>query len=417
MLLPKLATLSYLNKLAIAAQAITVRIHTGLIVKYQSWTKLWYFLRGVDRASSGFGSIRLTDLCYWLGAAPSTVRQWFREGKAAGAFRFWAERRGIVTISIGSPAAVCLGLKLFKNKSFYSIRRAWGEVSEISIFELDRLRAHATAVTVQSLQNHSHFAAKIQAAQDPDNLRVPTPADMFEAAGRASLNPNGRALLPFISKFTPSRIWVSKSFRAFGVSQKSVASARGFCDRTVRNHLSVLGVESKQIVQAKGVYRQVAQAIESGAQYRSWGEGKDEITLVGYVTGWNRETDQPVLKHKLSEGLEGEFPEGGIETPRSRFFPAMGKWWMYRCSLYNLNYPLHSMEAARNRWFDQYYWQTYYKEKISKNRPAPIQSERYSLAFGYSEGLILEIKENILENDLDWNKTMYYIPAEQFCRN
>jgi hypothetical protein len=403
-----------LNKLAIAANQMTVRIHTGIVTKYQRWTKLWYFLRGLDVSSSGFGSILVADICHWLGAAPSTVRQWFREGKAAGAFRCWSERRGIITTAVGSPAAVCLGLKLYKNKSFYSIRRAWGEVSEIPLVELDRLRAHATAVTIQSLQNHSHFAAKIAAAKDPDNLRVPTPADIFEAAGRASLNPNGRALLPFVSKISANRIWVSKSFRAFGVNQTSVGAARGFCDRTIRNHLSLLGVESRQIVQAKGAYRQVAAAIDRNSQYFSTGEGKDEVTLIGYVTGWNRGTDQPVLEHKLSEGLEGDFPEGGIETPRSRFFPAMGKWWLYRCNLYNLNYPLHSANEARNRWFDRYYWETYYKENFSKNRPAPIQSETDSLAFGYSEGLILGIESEYL---VDWNKTLYYIPPEQFQEN
>jgi hypothetical protein len=395
LLLPKLVVVSYLSKLAIAAQAITVRIHTGLIVKYQSWTKLWYFLRGLDRSSSGFGRILLSDLCYWLGAAPSTIRQWFREGKAAGAFRFWAERRGIVTVSIGSPTAVCIGLKLWqRRKTGASIRRAWGTVAEIPVLEIDRLRQHATAVTIQHLQSQSHFAAKIHIpAKDRQRLRVPTLEEIFELEERASLNPGVRALLPFISKVTPSRVWVSKAFRVFGTCQDTVADVRGFCDRTIRNHLSALGIERKQIVQAKGVYEKVVGAIDQGATYRSWGEGTNEVTLMGNTIGWNRETDQPILEHRLCEGGLGDFPQGGIEAPRSRFFQAMGKWWIHRCNLYNLNYQLHSTDFARGKWFDRYFWEVYYtRYKSSK------------IASSAASTVVLN------DFEIDWYSTAYYIP-------
>lgn len=379
LLLPKLAVISYLSKLGDRANKLTVRIHTGLVQKYQTWTKLWYFLRGLDRSSSGFGSILMTDICYWMGAAPSTIRQWLREGKSAGAFRFWAERRGIVTVAVASPTAVVIGLKLYQQPSAYSIRRAWGEVSEISVFQLNWLRCHATAVTTQHLQSQSHFAAKIANAKDRQRLRVPTPEDLFEAAERASQNPDVRALLPFVSKFTPSKLWVSKSFRVFGVGQESIAKVRGFCDRTIRNHLSILGIERKQVVQAKSVYQDVAVAIDQGAMYKSWGEGKDEVTLTANVTGWNRETDEPILAHKLSEGLTGEFPRGGIDAPRSKFFQAWGKWWMYKTNVYDLSYPLHSTEFARDKWWAKYVFdilQPAQRSKKSKISLAPI-SEKF----------------------------------------
>lgn len=352
-LLPKLVQISYLNKLAIAASKVTVRIHTGIITKYQRWIKLWYFLRGLS--SAGFGRMLLIDICEWLGAAPSTIRQWFREGKAVGAFRFWSERRGIISVATGSPTAVTIALKLWqRGKSGFSIRRAWGTVSEISIFELDRLRPHATAIELQHLQSQSHFAAKVASAKDRQRLRVPSPEDLFEAVGRASQHPDGGALLPYLCKITPSRFWVSKSFRVLGVSQTTAAKVRGYCDRTIRHHLSLLGIESKQIVQAKADYGKVANAIEQGAQYKSWGDGAGEITLLGNATGWNHESDQPILQHKLCEGQEGDFPRGGIDAPRSRFFQARGKWWMYRCSIYNLSYPLHSQEFARDKWWAKY---------------------------------------------------------------
>lgn len=331
------------------------------------------------------------------------MRQWLREGKAAGAFRFWAERRGIISVAIGSPTSVCIGLKLYERSDARSIRRAWGVVSEIPVFELDRLRQHATAVEIQHLQNQSHFAAKVASAKDRKRLRVPEPKDLFEAAGRASQNPDERALLPFLSKISPSRFWVSKSFRVFGVRQKTAARVRGYCDRTIRNHLSFLGTESKQIVQAKADYGRVATAIDQGTQYKSWGEGASEITLVGNVTGWDYQKDQPILQHKLCEGEPGDFPRGGIDAPRSRFFQAMGKWWMYRCNIYNLSYPLHSMEKARDKWWATYVFDILQRggePKKSKIELAPIQKESSILASGYNFGDCGHF-ENILDQDLE----------------
>lgn len=379
LLLPKLVAISYICKLAIAAQALTVRIHTGLIAKYQRWTKLWYFFRGLS--TSGFGRILLDDICYWLGAAPSTIRQWLREGKAAGAFRFWAERRGIISVAVASPTAVVIGLKLWqRRKTGESIRRAWGTVSEVSIFEIDRLREHATAVTVQHLQNQSHFAAKIRIpSQDQERLRIPNPEEFFEQSGRASLNPGVRALLPFCLKITPSRIWVSKSFRPFGTRQTTVAQQRGFCDRTIRNHLSILGIERKQIIQAKAVYKDVALAIDSEATYQSWGEGADEVTLIGYPQ------PKDTMQHRLIEGED--FPRGGIEAPRSRFFQAWGKWWMHRCNVYMLDYPLHSMEFSRKKWWQTYVFEIMGKPVVSLNKSLKIES---SVPVGILESSFLE---------------------------
>lgn len=414
-----LLTLPYLDKLIANARALTVRIHTGLVQKYQSWTKLWYFLRGLDRSSSGFGRILLDDICEWLGAARSTVRQWLREGKAAGAFRFWAERRGIISVAIGSPVSVCIGLKLYARPDARSIRRAWGVASEIPVFQLDQLRAHATAVEVQDLQSQSHFAAKVASAKDRKRLRVPTPEDLFEAAVRASRNPDGGALLPFVSKITASRFWVCKSFRVLGVAQTTAAKARSYCDRTIRHHLSLLGIESKQIVQAKADYGRIAEAIDQGSQYESYGEGASEITLLGNVTGWNHEKDQPILQHKLCEGEPGDFPRGGIDAPRSRFFQAMGKWWMYRCNVYNLSYPLHSMEKARDKWWSTYVFdilQAGERPKKSKFELAPISEKNLDsgkdLHSPYSWSLIGHFGD--LDQDFDQDlenvdTTAYYL--------
>jgi hypothetical protein len=201
----------------------------------------------------------------------------------------------------------------------------------------------------------------------------------------------------------------------------TAGKVRGFCDRTIRNHLSILGVERKQIVQAKADYGRVALAIEQGAEYSSWGEGAEEITLLGNVTAWNHESDKPILQHRLCEGVAGDFPRGGIDAPRSRFFPAMGKWWMYRCSIYDLSYPLHSQEFARDKWWAKYCFEILQgrkEPKKSKIELAPI-SEKILVSGSYSHSpysrpLIGHFDDfgNVFDQDFgELNTTAHYLES------
>lgn len=355
---PKLATVEYLARLGAIAASFTVRIHTGAIQKGQRWAKLWYFLRGLDRTSSGYGSIRLEDITYWLGAPASTIYEWLRDGKEAGAFRFYAVRRGILTVALGSIREVSYHRRFFK-------RRSWGTVASIPLLELYQLRYHATAAEVQHMQEQSHFAAR--AALEPEErkrFKIPKPAAFFSEqplGGRASQNRNERALLPPSCLHVSSRfIWVSRGFIPLGTCQSSVAKIRGFCDRTIRNHLSALEVERRQIVQSKGAYRHIVKGIENEETYLNLHPGSiDEYTLLGYIPGYLPYEDPPEMKRYLIDKNGITFtlaePNGAsanfkpIKVNRKRFFTdKSGRWWQYRCNLYDLQYTLHSTQVSRD---------------------------------------------------------------------
>lgn len=357
MLSAMLVTVEYLARLGAIANRFTVRIHAGLVQKYQSWTKLWYFLRGVDTSSAGYGSIQLSDISYWLGASESTVYQWLREGKEAGAFRFYAIRRGILTVALGSLKEVSFTRKFFK-------RRSWGTVASIPLVQLYRLRQHATAAEVQHMQSQSHFAAR--AALEPDErkvLRIPKPSAFFAGSSEpeASQNRSGRALLPPSCLHIDRRfIWVSRGFVPLGTCQRSIAKIRGFCDRTIRNHLSALEVERRQIVQSKGAYRHIVKGIEEETVYLNLHPGSvDEYTLLGYIPGYLPYDDPPEMKRQLIDRNGITFtlaePNGAsanfkpIKVNRKRFFQdKSGRWWQYRCNLYDLDYQLHSTQVSRD---------------------------------------------------------------------
>lgn len=336
MIIPLLPHLYLANEIC---DRLTVRIHTGLIEKGRSWIKVWYLLRGLDTSGSGFGRVSLQSLTELLQSAPSTIRQWLREGKAVGAFRFWAERRGIITFALGSLQTVCLNLKLW-------YRRAWGVVSEISLTEIHKLRQHATAVMSQHLQLQSRYAAKMAMTRDERKFfKVSKPSDFFEAQGGASQDSDAGALPPCCLKISRRIVWVSKGFIPFGCAQATIAKERGYkSDRTVRNHLNALGVERKQIFQHKRVYGAIANGIEKKVEYLSRGVGRDEHLLIGYPQPGDK------IIHKLVEpnGILENFKPGGIHVHSGRFWQDKdGRWWMMKCSLYNLNYKLLSTEFSR----------------------------------------------------------------------
>lgn len=337
-----LLLLPHLYLCAEILRRLTVRIHSGLIEKGRAWVKLWYLLRGLDTSGSGFGRISLQSVQDLLQAAPSTIRQWFREGKAIGAFRFWAERRGILTFALGSLQSICLNLKLW-------YRRAWGVVTEIPLTEIHRIRHHATAVSVQHLQLQSRYATRMAMSRDERKFfKVSKPSDFFKEQKEASQNSDAGALPPCCLKISRRVIWVSKGFIPFGTSQTTAAKERGYkSDRTIRNHLNELGVERKQIFQHKRVYGAIAHGIEQKVEYLSRGVGRDEHLLIGYPQPGGK------IFHKLVEpnGILENFKPGGIPVHSNRFWQDKdGRWWIMRCSLYKLNYPLISTEFEREEY-------------------------------------------------------------------
>ncbi len=334
----------------------TVRIHSGLIEKGRPWLKLWYLLRGLDIQGSGFAKVSMHQVCQLLWASSSTVRQWLREGKAAGAFRFWRcnQRQGL-RVALSSLHQLCskLGLtnveKPSREQQMWSgLRRgltAWGAVAEIPLFQIHQLRPLATAAVTQKLQQRSRHAAWQALPEEiRENWNLPEPEEFF----RPEASPRNKGLKLKASQSAPSdeqeqrpsddtacggirclvhigkkRIFVSKGFIPFGTSQDAIAWERNYeSDRTIQRHLAQVNLPHKQIVQAKAAYGHLRKAL----QWDSPGIAPEPgISLSRLLDGRN----------VLSEisGTVGDKPYTQ-EVTAERFFRYGDRDWIYRCNLY-----------------------------------------------------------------------------------
>lgn len=364
----------HISKLGAIANRFTVRIHTAIVTKGCSWAKLWYFLKGLDRASSGFGSIRLEDISYWLGAGESTIYQWLREGKTAGAFRWWKCQRGILRVALGGLFAVCrqLGLDPDLDKAQVNSRQKfnrakglalhegvkqgfapWGATAEISLFEistLQKLRAAGTAAITQRLQQLSRFAAwrslPNHIRQKP-NYRLPQPGDFFQEKQHRQLSDDSASgsLPRCCIHIGKRRVFVSKGFIPFGTSQTAIARERNICDRTVRRHLDLVGIDRRQIVQSKAEYRAAQECLlhDAGSLRVS-----DEVEL---WESHSQDGEYRLTERRLGQPYTYKVGEVRFTRIQSRFFTygKKPKTWLYRCNLYNPTLKLCTMSAARSR--------------------------------------------------------------------
>ncbi len=317
----RLLLLPQLFLAAAIQRQLTVRVHSGIIsAPGATWTKLWYLLRALDIKGSGFCRVNLTQVCQLLRVSASTVRQWLREGKAAGAFRWWkfSQKQGL-RVALGSIYKVCLGLGL----------NSWGVVAEIPLHQaITCLRATATAAVTQREQQLSRFAAwRALPAEARKVYRLPHPEAFFDGTHRPSDNlPRGgiRCLIHLGER----RIFTSKGFIPFGVSQKSVGQERRLSDRTVRRHLNQLRIEKRQIVQAKSAYGEIKEALR-------W----DSPAIAPEPDISMRRIGQAVI---LTE------PSGHVGKPHStairaeRFFSYGDRNYIYRCNLYRPGLQLRS---------------------------------------------------------------------------
>jgi hypothetical protein len=290
-----------------------VRIHSGIVSSGRAtWSKLWYLLRALDIQGSGFCQVSLAQVSQLLRASSSTIRQWLREGKQIGAFRWWkfSQKQGL-RVALGSIYKVCLGLGL----------NSWGVVAEIPLDQMiSCLRATATAAVSQREQQLSRFAAwRNLPASARKVYKLPQPEAFFDGSHRPSDNlPRGgiRCLI----HIGQHRIFTSKGFIPFGVSQPTIGKERRLTDRTVRRHLGQLGIEKRQIVQAKSAYREIREAL----RWDSPGIAPEpDISM--------RRIGQAVI---LTE------PSGHVGKPHStairaeRLFSYGDRNYIYRCNLY-----------------------------------------------------------------------------------
>lgn len=307
------------------------------------------------------------DVCQILAASSSTLRQWLREGKEAGAFRKWKIQRGILRVALGGLFKVChsLGLdpdpdkleqnsrqKFNKAKELpknHNLKRGfapWGVTSEVGlhqILSLQTLRAAATTATAQRLQQLSRFAAwRNLPAPARKTIRLPQPEAFFVEGQHRPFDDSASRGIRCCIHISKHRIWASKGFIPFGASQSAIALERKICDRTVQRHLSLMEIDRRQIVQSKAEYKLVSDAIRHDA---------GSITGNGFSLGHYK--DDYYLTETVGEGVHvNKVATVGFTRIHSRFFlyGKKPKAWMYRCNIYRPELKLCTMSAARSRY-------------------------------------------------------------------
>jgi len=323
-MLSTLSTLAQRFLAGIILRRLTVRIHAGLISEGGSWMKIWYLLRALDIQGSGFYSGNLSTICQLLAASSSTIRQWLREGLRAGAIRRWWVRGQRLSVALTSLHKTCIAIGLN--------HAGWGATAEIPLTDLHQFRPLATATITQREQQLSRFAA--WRSLKPKNRReykLPQPEEFFSWKPRLSDTlPKGS--IRCVIHVGVRKVFTSLGFIPYGVSQPTIAFHRGRSDRTVRRHLDQLGIEKRQICQAKGPYGELIEAMR-----------------------WDSPSIAPTPDISLSHHRDGWWlyePSGRVGKPHSfqvrpeRFFTYGGRHYIYRCNVYRPELKLCSMSRS-----------------------------------------------------------------------
>lgn len=320
-----------------------------------TWARLWYYLRAIDTEGRG-----LVEVSWWqsgeiLLCGGSTLYQWLREAREAGAIYEYRRKGDRLRVRLGGLFNVCKNLGL----------RRWGAVAVLPLGEvLEKCRSLAIAMTVQELQDRSRYAAgKSLSLGEKQVFTIPSAFDVIERGRTASFKPDrGANKIPFLLHVGAKRAFVSKGFIPFGASQGAIASELAISDRTVRRHLSKLGVICRQLVQAKHAYRFIKAGIqlnlndcllEPNISY----ELKERSLILHEPNG--------ATNSKRKGGHEILMTGNNLTNNCDRFFNYYGKTWIYRCNLYDLSYEFNSMKFARRKYKKSL---KNHKENLSSNR-------------------------------------------------
>ncbi len=328
-----LYTTNYITA-TVLVRALSVRIHAG-IVHNRPWNRFWYLCRALDLAGRGIVDLPAEAVCLIARISRSTLYQWLREGKAAGAFRRYRfiQKRTIVRVWLGGLQKYCRSLGL----------QSWGAVAEVALTDIVLamgLKAHATALQTQDQQVKSRIAAiRSLNNRERKHTKVAEIEAILEQRNVSSQKP-AKGQVPFLLWVGNRRAFVSKGFVPIGASQASIAAQLGISDRTVRRHLDCLGIERCQIVQAKAAYKSIRQALEWNAP--RW-EAEPNIGYMEDQMGfiWLDDMNGNTSSRKPAQIITKE-----------RFFQYRGKTWIYRCNLYSLDYATTSMRAARDSYVE-----------------------------------------------------------------
>jgi len=354
-------------------QGLRTRVHSTL-GRYP-WAKLWYLLRALDKPGSGLVKVYWSSLKHWLGAKQSTIYEWLRQGKLAGAFLGYKSDGHYLTIALGSRNKVCKNLQL----------RHWGFTALISVKEIiQNLRGVLTGITTQALQEKSHRKA-IHSLTDQEQkvFRVAKASTIIKQGKTTCSNtPKRVTKIPCLLHVSDRFAFVSRGFIPHGVSQERVGNELGITDRTVRRHLKKLDVESRQIVQAKGDYDLLLAGIYHDIPQVWGGSGAVDIDQLPNKPG----------HYKLTEtnGLSSNNNRGKSIVTIDRFFKYWGKTWLRRCNVYDLSFELVSSRTAR-----RYFRRETGQPEFLNQMPCYQEAYRYERSRGTSSKAARQIAREI----------------------
>lgn len=317
-------------------ETTTVRTHTALLLLHPC-SKLWYLCRAIDPSGRGYVTVTQQQL-QMLNESKSTIYRWLSDGKKLGFFIAYRFRGNTLHASLGGLLRVC------RQNSI----RHWGATAAVNpdeILSSNGRRVTASLITIQALQASSHYAARHQLTElERQRYPVPEVNDLLNLQTSQKLASGGT---PGVLHVTDTKIWVSRRFVPFGVSQERVSEelnsrdrSCGVSSRTIRRHIATAEVTHKQIVQGKGEYTQIGKAIEHGStSYKA-----NDVLF-----HWSaREPEKIVLRE--TQGISKAQKEDGHTIPVKQLFKHRGgRYWLNRCNIYQLDFELKSMRFTRNK--------------------------------------------------------------------
>ncbi len=283
-----------------------IRVHTNLLT--HSWSKLWYLCRALDTLGRGAVTVEWNYLLTTLKCASSTLYEWLRAGKKAGAFRAYKRSQGMIEIWLGGREVICQVLGLID----------WGTTAFIPLKELlsEFQNAIATKITASRLQKAS-FNAKRRELPASRRREVKNPLELMEIVEtQSNLSNMGRRVkgIEYISK---THLFVQEGFHLCGSSQLSIADFRNCSDRTVRRHLEK--VNKRQLA----IWKQDLNPVLSSLTFEA-SEGR-------------KEREEIEIKNRT------------VNVNLGRLFKINGKVFLNCCNIYDLDFEFKSERFARRK--------------------------------------------------------------------
>lgn len=333
----------------------STRVHASILLLNPS-SKLWYLCRVFDQ--QGSGKVTLTpQRLQILNEAKSTIYRWLKKGQELGLFRRYCWEGNTLKIILGGLFRICKLAKI----------SAWGTTAKDiplnKILTGNGRRAIATALTIQDWQERSRYTAKNQLnSLERKCFNIPAVADVFDCQTSPKLTSGGIRGVVHVSN---KRVFVGRRFIPFGVTQARISdelnsqpNSCGVSVRTVQRHVEQLGVNHKQIMQAKPEYKEIAHRIKQGATHWQCRSDSD----ISFT--WSDKPDQIILHEP--NGDSSSRKSSGHQIKLDQMCRYSDAYWRYRCNLYSLDFELTSMRTTR------YWWKKYLK---SASEVAPETTE------------------------------------------